>query len=42
MFNDSKKRPDLKGITTIKPYNDIILLKQYSKKRPDLKGITTS
>ncbi len=42
-FCDSKKRPDLKGITTCeaRPGKGFGNFKD-SKKRPDLKGITTS
>ncbi len=41
MYN-SKKRPDLKGITTFIPYfTDSVISISDSKKRPDLKGITT-
>ncbi len=39
----SKKRPDLKGITTLK-FNVAFPVSEFSnsKKRPDLKGITTN
>jgi len=41
-YKNSKKRPDLKGITTYLFYLLISLsLTLNSKKRPDLKGITT-
>jgi len=41
-FPHPKKRPDLKGITTVVSYAILEQRIADPKKRPDLKGITTS
>jgi len=42
LFVNPKKRPDLKGITTLLILTvGLMLVYTHPKKRPDLKGITT-